>query len=413
MLELNLNVKFKTGPKKRRQQEESTISATQQSQRKINWQAIAVTAVIVWGGYQSYKGYLKIKPVIDFAENVKEQINSLKKLNIDFNLDWLNSDKEKQSTKKGKNPKSVKFLEIGKNQPAVGEFVSGYRITSPRGWRIHPVTGKRRWHNGVDLATPVGTAIYAVADGTNECKNQPEGAGIYSDFTFGNNKLMGRYFHLSDCKPGKFSVGDVIARTGNTGISTGPHLHIELQKNGESITPSKSFIKYSLQPFSSSGSSRNRYDGTRVATDGLTPNVAAFLDTIAYAEGTFREDGYEITYGYEKITNFDRHPDKVICRQYNGRRLCSSAAGRYQFMPTTWAEVKQSDFSPESQDKGAIALLESRGILSLIENGQIALAIHKAGPVWASFPNNNYGQRQVAMKELLDFYEKRKKEYKR
>ena len=413
MLELNVKLKVGSGSNQRSHQSQQEPLLPIQNelaiprQKRINWKAIVVLGVIAWGGYQSYQGYLKVKPMLDFTNQIIDFVDDFsQKIGIDIDFDNKPNSTQKS---KGKTA-SLKHLKIGNPQPAKEEYVGGYKITSLMGWRIHPITGQRSWHNGVDIATPIGTPVYAVANGINICKNQPGGAGIYNEFTFGNRNFTVRAFHLSDCTPGTFKAGDVIAKSGNTGRSTGPHVHFELQKNGKNMNPSREIIKYTFQPFSVAA--KGKHDGTKVAAKGLSPNVAAFLDTIAYAEGTFREDGYEITYGYERINNLSKHPDKVICRQYNGRRLCSSAAGRYQFMPTTWAEVKQSDFSPESQDKGAIALMKARGILPLVENGQIALAIHKARYTWASFPGNSYGQRQVQLKDLLDFYEKRKKEYK-
>lgn len=384
----------------------ATDTAVIQPQR-INWGAIIATGTIslmVWGGYQGYKN---IKPALKAIDSASQWIESVKSFKLPT-INWFKSDSD--------NPKiSLKYLEIGNPQPELNQYVGGYKITSQRGWRIHPVTGKKQsWHNGIDLATPVGTPTYAIAAGENVCKNQSGGAGKYSEFTFGGGNWQARYFHLSSCTPGKFEAGEVIAKSGNTGISTGPHSHVELRKKTqdgwESINPSTALIKYSFQPFSVTA--KNRYDGTKVASKGLNPKVAAFLDMIAYAEGTLREDGYEILYGFERFDDFSKHPNKVICKPHNGRKLCSSAAGRYQFMPKTWEEVKQSDFSPESQDKGAIELLKQRGILTLIENDQTALAINKARYTWASFPGNTYGQKQIPLGELLKFYSQRLKIYK-
>jgi muramidase (phage lysozyme) len=396
MFKLNLEIKLgsKQEPKERSPTAAHTYVAAV-PRRQINWGAIAITGLIIYG---SYRGYQSIKPTLDAINSAKAWIESVTNFEIEKKSEF-----------------SLNYLEIGNPQPKLNQYVGGYRISSLRGWRTHPVTGaKNSWHDGVDVATPIGTSTYAIAPGTNECKNQPAGAGKYAEFTFAGGNWQARYFHLSSCTPGKFQTGQVIAKSGNTGRSTGPHSHIELRKKTESgweaIDPSSALIKYSFQPFSVTP--KNRYDGTKVATNGLNPKVAAFLDAIAYTEGTLREDGYEILYGFEHFDDFSKHPNKVICKPHNGRKLCSSAAGRYQFLTSTWNEVKQDDFSPRSQDRAAIELLEKRNILPLVKNGQTALAFHKARYTWASFPGNSYNQKQVPLGELLKFYNERLEVYK-
>lgn len=401
---LEFKLKIKVGSKPEPKERSPTAAPTYVAavpQKRINWGAIVITGLIVYGAYQSYQ---TIKPTLNAINSAKAWIESVTNLEIKM-PNWA----EKKSEF------SLNYLEIGNPQPRSNQYVGGYRITSLRGWRTHPVTGARNsWHNGVDVATPIGTPTYAIAPGTNECKNQPGGAGKYSEFTFAGGNWQARYFHLSSCTPGKFEIGEMIARSGNTGRSTGPHSHIELRKKTETgweaIDPSTATIKYSFRPYSVTP--QNRHDGTKIATKGLDPKVAAFLDTIAYAEGTLREDGYEILYGFEPIKDLSQHPDKVICKPHNGRKLCSSAAGRYQFITSTWNEVKQADFSPKSQDKAAIGLMEKRGILPLVKNGQTALAFHKARYIWASFPGNSYNQKQIPLAELLKFYDERLKLYK-
>lgn len=387
MIEINIKLKIASD-----KQPTQSKKAEPQNQKQINWKIILILVIIVWSGMVFWVGHLlyrnqaKIKNVL---------LSRVGKFII-------------QKQVKPRNNTNLKYLKIGNPQPALGEYINGHQITSLMGWRIHPITSKKEWHNGVDIATPVNTPLYAIADGINICKNQPGGAGIYNEFNFKLEKdeITIRIFHLNECFPGKFKSGELIAKTGNTGRSTGPHAHIELQKNKQNIEPSREIIRYSLQPFDS-----RQEDGTQVALKNIEPNIAAFLDTIAYAEGTYHKNGYRFIYGYEIINDLSRHPEKIICRNHHRKRLCSSAAGRYQFMPDTWNEVRQSDFSPESQDKAAIELLNNKGILPLIKENKIALAIYQSRYIWASFPGNNYGQRQLGLQELLGFYEKRRKKY--
>ena len=103
--------------------------------------------------------------------------------------------------------------------------------------RKHPVTGKVRPHNGTDFAVRVGTPIVSPADGIVEIAKYSRSAGYYIVMRH-HNSYSTVYMHLSKLlvKPGqRVKIGQVIARSGNTGISTGPHLHYELRRNGRAV----------------------------------------------------------------------------------------------------------------------------------------------------------------------------------
>jgi murein DD-endopeptidase MepM/ murein hydrolase activator NlpD len=120
--------------------------------------------------------------------------------------------------------------------PQLGDVIAGYKVSSPRGWRIHPISGKRQYHQGVDLATPTGTVLYAIADGWVEC-SRGGAAGLYATFTSEEfPTLQFKLLHLSRClvEPGqkiKVSRKKVIAHTGNSGGSTGPHLDLRIKSS--------------------------------------------------------------------------------------------------------------------------------------------------------------------------------------
>jgi len=142
-----------------------------------------------------------------------------------------------------------------------------------------------------------------------------------------------------------------------------------------------------------------------------TPEREALLRTIRYAEGTWKngaEEGYRTLYGGELFTDTSRHPDVVIYARY-----ASAAAGAYQFMPATWEGaalyLKLPDFGPESQDQGALYLVEKRGALGEIDKGNFSVdVVSLLAPEWASFPtrwgSSYYGQPSVRYEELRDFY---------
>jgi muramidase (phage lysozyme) len=146
-------------------------------------------------------------------------------------------------------------------------------------------------------------------------------------------------------------------------------------------------------------------------------NLIAFLQVIRYAEGTASADGYRIQYTGARFSSYGDHPRRVICGGIRGQQVCSSAAGAYQFLETTWDDVAgaigANDFSPDSQDRGAIELIRRAKALEDIEAGRIEEAIAKVAPVWASFPryrgdyNGYYGQSVVSMEELLGEFSNR------
>lgn len=108
-------------------------------------------------------------------------------------------------------------------------------ITSPFGWRIHPVYGTRHHHDGIDIDVPVGTTVRAAASGKVQYTGEdPEGYGTMLVLQHADGYLT-VYGHLSSILVSKgqyVEVGQPIAESGNTGVSTGPHLHFEI-RNGE------------------------------------------------------------------------------------------------------------------------------------------------------------------------------------
>ena len=111
------------------------------------------------------------------------------------------------------------------------------KITSPYGYRRDPFTGKLSWHNGLDLRAKNEPA-YAMMDGIVEKVGYDNRSGNYVTLKHGNYHVS--YCHLSSVIVGKgervFS-GTIVGVTGNTGRSTGCHLHLTCKKDGESFNP--------------------------------------------------------------------------------------------------------------------------------------------------------------------------------
>ena len=116
---------------------------------------------------------------------------------------------------------------------------NSYRFTSPFGYRRDPKTGGRRLHKGVDFAGPVGTPLYATADGTVVHAGWSSGYGrlVKIQHEFG---IETRYAHMSrlNVKVGqRVSRGTRIGDMGASGRVTGPHLHYEVRVGGKAVNP--------------------------------------------------------------------------------------------------------------------------------------------------------------------------------
>lgn len=116
---------------------------------------------------------------------------------------------------------------------------SGYRFTSPYGYRRDPKTGGRRMHAGVDFAGPVGTPLYATADGVVVHAGWQSGYGrlVKIQHEFG---IETRYGHMSRITVNvgqRVSRGDRIGDMGASGRVTGPHLHYEVRVGGAAVNP--------------------------------------------------------------------------------------------------------------------------------------------------------------------------------
>lgn len=114
------------------------------------------------------------------------------------------------------------------------------RFSSPFGYRIHPLSGQWKMHNGVDLAAPTGTEIYATRSGyVSFTGYQKDGAGNYVQINHGDG-YKSIYMHMTyyTVSVGQYvKAGQVIGYCGDTGGSTGPHLHFGISYNGTYVNP--------------------------------------------------------------------------------------------------------------------------------------------------------------------------------
>ncbi|HKL37807.1 MAG TPA: M23 family metallopeptidase, partial [Bacteroidales bacterium] len=114
------------------------------------------------------------------------------------------------------------------------------RTASGYGWRIHPIYKIKKLHEGMDFTASTGTEVYATGDGrVEEVKSSYRGYGkrVVIDHGYGYKT---RYAHLNsfNVREGKkVKRGDVIGYVGNTGLSTAPHLHYEVEKDNKKVNP--------------------------------------------------------------------------------------------------------------------------------------------------------------------------------
>lgn len=116
---------------------------------------------------------------------------------------------------------------------------AGAHVTSAYGWRTDPLNGRNAFHAGVDLRYAYGQDVRAAAAGVVTFAGDRAGYGTTVIIDHGNG-LETRYAHLSsaDVQPGTaVAAGAVIARSGSSGRSTGPHLHFEVRRDGQPADP--------------------------------------------------------------------------------------------------------------------------------------------------------------------------------
>lgn len=113
------------------------------------------------------------------------------------------------------------------------------RVTSPFGYRIHPIYGTRLFHNGVDIGADSGTPIVAALDGVVEKADYNDSYGYYVIINHGKD-LKTVYAHCSTLQVEagqEVTRGSTIALVGSTGVSTGPHLHFEVRRGEYKVNP--------------------------------------------------------------------------------------------------------------------------------------------------------------------------------
>ena len=224
-----------------------------------------------WTNFQNYRKYVELcerqleleKEILDQTkENVQLEQNTLeifmeqKKRDIEaYQSDIENKEKaiEEYEAMIKQQDEEIKALELAieadrKRLSVMRTYDGGTfqfplasytRVSDPYGWRIHPILKVKQFHNGIDLAAPKGTAIYAAYNGVVVAAAYSPTMGNYVMIDHGDN-LYTIYMHASTLKVQANAVvskGDTIALVGSTGRSTGNHLHFSVRKDGEYVSP--------------------------------------------------------------------------------------------------------------------------------------------------------------------------------
>ncbi|AFL68970.1 peptidoglycan DD-metalloendopeptidase family protein [Sulfurospirillum barnesii] len=129
-----------------------------------------------------------------------------------------------------------------------GEVLAHNGVSSKFGWRENPILKRKEFHTGLDFRAPNGTPILAPADGVVKFIKYQQNSGYGNVVSLSHNYGFESYYaHLQNkaiVKEGQFvRKGDVIAYSGNTGMSTGPHLHYEIRFIGRTLDP-EPFVKW-------------------------------------------------------------------------------------------------------------------------------------------------------------------------
>jgi len=215
-----------------------------------------------------------LKEILDLETNLIKKQNEYDKVTGDF----VNGESSKVFSDTVQNLK--------KNLPG-GTYGGGYqsappsdsnapvRITSDFGERAHPITGRRSWHEGVDIGMPEGTDIYAAEKGKVKISGSASGYGNMIEIDHGNGKTT-RYGHL---KSMNVAVGDMVERgqkialSGNTGTSTNPHLHFEEREGNQATRPSPQMLATAVRGIMLNENSVNLANASRPDTSPSTVNV--------------------------------------------------------------------------------------------------------------------------------------------
>ena len=175
----------------------------------------------------------------------------------------------------------------------------------------------------------------------------------------------------------------------------GEHMTVQLAEPLSGCSLNKGYI---YMPHVSSSSAGGAWE--------LPRNVHAFLDTLAFAEGT--RERYDYVFTFATFNSYADHPRIKKC----AGKLCSTAAGRYQFLSKTWdplaSELGLPDFTPPNQEKATLEIIRRAGAYNNVAKSGVyenfTSALRKLNTTWASLPGSPYGQPTHSTAALWRYY---------
>ena len=179
---------------------------------------------------------------IDYYEQIAQMTNSQLTADLALKVDMLEKELYVQAKSYDEileltKTKEIRMENIPSIQPVMNKDLK--RVASGYGMRIDPVYHVRRFHQGMDFTAPTGTEVFATGNAKVEFAGWKQGYGntVILDHGYGYKTLYAHLYKILVRKGQRVRRSDVIALVGNTGKSTGPHLHYEVRLNGRAVDP--------------------------------------------------------------------------------------------------------------------------------------------------------------------------------
>ena len=189
---------------------------------------------------------------IDYYEQLAQMTNSELAADLSLKVDLLEKEIYVQAKSYDEVAQMAKEQEIRmENIPAIQPVMNKdlKRVASGYGMRIDPVYHVRKFHQGMDFTAPTGTEVFATGNAKVDFAGWKQGYGntVILDHGYGYKTLYAHLYKILVRKGQKVRRSDIIALVGNTGKSTGPHLHYEVRLNNKPVVP-RNYYFYDLSP---------------------------------------------------------------------------------------------------------------------------------------------------------------------
>ncbi len=287
------------------------------------------------------------------------------------------------------------------------------------------MTTSRTKHGAITLALAALTAVGCSAAGGQDPFSPGELAALDSEAVVANPVAAGSTMRVtasvlnlrsgggtSYSVVGLVYLDDELLVVENSGQTGWIHVQAPSGKTGWAFGKYLKLVSTgSTGGSSGSGSASGATCDPARALDAVVLYEKALHDSIAYAEGTrnYSHDGYDVMFDFHLMSSCQSHPNQCIA--YGSS--CSTAAGRYQFLTTTWNGVKGalqlSSFEPENQERAGQYLINTVRHVTVPQTramtaAEFSNAMSKLSYEWASLPPGRYGQPTKTQSQMWAFY---------